>query len=43
MVPALDAIKPFEPQSEAAREAFRAVGALLQLWPDIRMAAGFSS
>ena len=41
MVPPLEATKPFEPQIEAAKEAFRAVEALLQLWPHIRVAAGF--
>ena len=37
----LYATKPFEPQTEAAREAFRAAERLLRVWPDIRVAAGF--
>ena len=32
---------PFEPQIEAARAAFRAAEALLRVWPQIRIAAGF--
>ena len=40
-VPLLEATKPFEPQIEAAKEAFRAAEAILQLWPQIRQAAGF--
>jgi hypothetical protein len=40
-VPPLNAMKPFEPEIEAVREAFRAVDALLRLWPHIRTAAGF--
>jgi hypothetical protein len=34
-------MEPFEPQLEAARMAFRAAEALLRLWPNIRVAAGF--
>jgi hypothetical protein len=34
--------EPFAPQADAARPAFRAVEALLALWPRIRVAAGFS-
>ena len=34
-VPLLEATKPFEPQIEAAKEAFRAAEAILQLWPQI--------
>ncbi len=40
-VPLLEATKPFEPQIEAAKEAFRSAEAILQLWPQIRQAAGF--
>jgi hypothetical protein len=40
-VPPLNAMQPFEPQIEAVRTAFRAAEALLRLWPDIRVAAGF--
>ncbi len=40
-VPLLEATKPFEPQIEAAKEAFRAAEVILQLWPQIRQAAGF--
>ena len=42
-VPPLEATKPFEPQIEAAKEAFRAAEAILQLWPQIRVAAGLPS
>jgi len=33
--------EPFAPPADAARTAFRAVEALLALWPKIRGAAGF--
>jgi hypothetical protein len=40
-VPPINATEPFEPQTEAVREVFRAVQALLRLWPRIRETSGF--